>query len=324
MTEEDALSERLRVQVKRMLESVWERRADLKDVDDWLGQFDPGEEGGGERLQAFFLLSQFMYFGSFEVRALLKALYRDHFRYPIVAGIRRANADTTDLALISSAYHAELAVTRFVGLGNPSESSSHLLYYFRQENGLPKDLFVGPADIFHFAAADDGFVQVLRDETIRNYVLIDDLCGSGRQVEGYSANIAAPLRRAAAKSGFEVRISYIALFATSGGIAHVQDLGQFDGVDCVVELDPSFRCFADTSRYYANERAPISRAAAEAMCRRHGARLSPDHPLGFEDGQLLLAFSHNTPDNTLPIFSSDDPRGTAWKPLFKRYDKVGA
>ena len=323
--EEEALSERLRVQVKRMLESVWERRADLKDVDDWLEQFDPScDGGGGDRLQAFFLLSQFMYFGSFEVRALLKALYRDHFRYPIVAGIRRANADTRDLGLLSSAYDAELAATRFVGLGNPSESSSHLLYYFRQENELPKGLFFSPADIFHFAAVNDGFVQVIRDDSVRNYVLIDDLCGSGRQVEEYSANIAVPLRRLAANAGLTVRISYLALFATSAGIGRVRDLGQFDLADCVVELDPSFRCFSEGSRYYANERPPVSRSAAEAMCRRLGAELSPDHPLGFEDSQLLLAFSHNTPDNTLPIFSFDEPRGPAWTPLFRRYAKVGA
>jgi hypothetical protein len=324
MFEADALPERLRTQVKRMLESVWERRADLKDVDDWLGQFDAGPDDGGDRLQAFFLLSQFMYFGSFEVRALLKALYRDHFRYPIVARIRETHADTTDLRMISSLFETELAATRFVGLGNPSESSSHLLYYFRQENELPKDLFVGPAEIFHFAAVEDGFVQVIRDDSVANYVLIDDLCGSGRQAEGYSANIAAPIRRLAANAGLQVRISYVALFATSDGLGHVRDIGQFDEVDCVVELDPSFKCFSEGSRYYANEQAPISRAAAEEMCRRHGALLSPEHPLGFDDGQLLLAFSHNTPDNTLPIFSFDDPRRAAWTPLFKRYAKVGA
>lgn len=325
MLEADVLIDGFRTQVKRLLESVWERRADLKDVDDWLAQFayDPVATKS-ERLQAFFLLSQFMYFGSFEVRALLKSLYRDHFRYPMVARIRRANGDTTDRDLIQSSYDAELAQTRFVGLGNPSESSSHLLYYFRQENDLSRSLFMGPDQIFHFAAVDDTFVQVIRDDSILNYVLIDDLCGSGKQVEEYSRNIAKPLRRLAATAGLRVSISYFALFGTMDGIAHVRGLGEFDNVDCVVELDRSFKCFTEGSRYYANEQPPISRIAADAMCRAHGERLSPAHPLGFEDGQLLLAFSHNTPDNTLPIFSFDDPKGPAWTPLFKRYAKVGA
>ncbi len=325
MVEADDLPERFRTQVKRMLESVWERRADLKDVDDWLGQFDDAADGvASERLQALFLLSQFMYFGAFEVRALLKSLYRDHFRYPIVARIRQAHGDTTDLGMISSLFAEELSRTRFVGLGNPSESSSHLLYYFRQENELPRGLFFGPDQIFHFVALGDTFAQVIRDETITQYVLIDDLCGSGKQVEQYAENIAVPLKRLALNAGIDVRISYVALFGTSDGIDHVRSLGRFDNVDCVVELDPSFKCFAEGSRYYANEQPPISRVAAEAMCRRHGAKLSPAHPLGFEDGQLLLAFSHNTPDNTLPIFSFDDPKGPAWTPLFKRYAKVGA
>lgn len=140
MHEVDALNEGFRTQVKHLLESVWERRADLKDVDDWLAQLaDDPVAAKDERLQAFFLLSQFMYFGSFEVRALLKSLYRDHFRYPMVARIRRANDDTTDRDLNQARYNAELSRTRFVGLGNPSESSSHLLYYFRQENDLSKN-----------------------------------------------------------------------------------------------------------------------------------------------------------------------------------------
>lgn len=325
MLEIEVLNEGFRTQVKRLLESVWERRADLKDVDDWLAQFaDDPVAACSERLQAFFLLSQFMYFGSFEVRALLKSLYRDHFRYPMIARIRRANDDTTDRDLIQSRYDSELSQTRFVGLGNPSESSSHLLYYFRQENDLSKCLFMGPDQVFHFVAVDDTFVQVIRDEAILNYVLIDDLCGSGRQVEEYSRNIAKPLKRLAGKAGLDISISYVALFGTTEGIAHVRGLGDFDEVACVVELDQSFKCFAEGSRYYANEQSPISRTVAEAMCRLHGGRLSPAHPLGFEDGQLLLAFSHNTPDNTLPIFSFDDPKGPAWTPLFKRYAKVGA
>lgn len=323
MPDTDLFTEALMKQVRLLLESVWENRVDLRDVGEWLDQFaDSADPARSERLQALFLLSQFMYFGAFEVRALLRALYRDHVQYPVIERTRRANGDTVDRAFINAALADELAGSRFVGLGNPSESSSHLLYYFRQENRLAKSLFIGPDQIFYFARHDGGFIQVIRDDAIRRYFLIDDLCGSGKQVEEYAMNIAVPLKELGAKADLAIEVSYLALIGTRDGMTHVQDMGCFDRVECVVELDPSFKCFDEKSRYYANEQPPISREFAQAMCRRLGEKLYPKYPLGYEDGQLLLGFSHNTPDNTLPIFSFDEPDGLAWTPIFKRYAKV--
>lgn len=323
MAEPETLQEQLVAQVARLLGSVWERRADLHDIDEWLGQFDFHEDPArSERLQALFLLSQFIYFGQFEVRALLRSLHRDHIRYPVVERFRRENGDTTDRAAIDAAFAREMERTRFVGLGNPSESSSFLLYFFRQENGLSKDHFLGTGDVFHFLRSEAGFSQVVRDPNVSSYVLIDDLCGSGRQVERYSDDVAAPLKAFAERDGRHVEVSYIALFGTTEGMKHVRDLGTFDRVECVVELDASFRCFDQKSRYFANEAPPVSRAFAEEVGRKYGARLVPAHPVGYEEGQLLLGFNHNTPDNTLPIFSFDEPDGPSWIPVFKRYAKV--
>lgn len=323
MAEAESLEERLIGQVARLLSSVWERRADLHDIDEWLAQFpDHADPARSERLQVLFLLSQFIYFGQFEVRALLRSLFRDHIRYPVVERFRRENGDTIDRALIDAAFAREMERTRFVGLGNPSESSSFLLYFFRQENGLSRNLFLGTGDVFHFLRADGVFSQVVRDVDVDTYVLMDDLCGSGRQVERYSNDIAAPLKAFAQRDGREVQVSYLALFGTTEGMRHVRDLGTFDRVECVVELDPSFRCFDSRSRHFANEPPPVSRVFAEEVSRKHGAKLVPAHPLGYEDGQLLLGFNHNTPDNTLPIFSFDEPDGPSWVPVFKRYSKV--
>jgi hypothetical protein len=326
MADTSGLEDKLIAQVKRLLESVWERRADLKDIDEWLAQFTTHDDPAQcERLQMLFLLSQFMYFGMFEMRALLRSLYRDHFEYPFVERFRRANGDTRDRRLIDDAFREELGGTRFVGLGNPSESSSHILYYFRQENRLEKRLFIGPGDIFHFVADEgEGFLRFVRDTSIDHYVLIDDLCGSGDQAEAYSNDIALPLRAFAEREGRAVRVSYFALFGTSAGLKQVRDLAAFDHVECVVELDQSFRCFDPKSRYFANERPPISQAFAEDICRTKGGVLVPNNPLGYDDSQLLIGFGHNTPDNTLPIFSFDEPSGPPWTPIFRRYAKIDA
>ena len=129
--------------VKVLNEQLWGGRANRPAIDAWLDNFDmPGNETQRERLHALFLLSNFMYFGSKEMRELMKALYRDLYRYPVIAGIRKSNSHTTDRGLIDRLFEDELNCTRFIGVGNPSESGCHLLYYLRQENALPKNLFI--------------------------------------------------------------------------------------------------------------------------------------------------------------------------------------
>ena len=44
-----------------------------------------------------------------------------------------------------------------------------------------------------------------------------------------------------------------------------------------------------------------------------------NYPLGYDNGQYMLGFEYNTPDNTLPIFWG---MGDGWVPLFKRYQKI--
>ena len=70
------------------------------------------------------------------MRELMKALYRDLYRYPVIAKIRRSNNDTTDCIVIDRLFEEELNHTHFIGVGNPSESGCHLLYYFRQRKML--------------------------------------------------------------------------------------------------------------------------------------------------------------------------------------------
>jgi len=41
--------------------------------------------------------------------------------------------------------------------------------------------------------------------------------------------------------------------------------------------------------------------------------------LGHSNGQYAFGFYYNTPNNTLPLFWSDQ---NGWIPIMKRYDKV--
>lgn len=66
------------------------------------------------------------------MRDLLKIVYTELFKYRIVEKIRKNKSDTIDLTLIKKNFTEYLSNTRFLGIGNPSESGPHILYFFNE------------------------------------------------------------------------------------------------------------------------------------------------------------------------------------------------
>lgn len=289
---------------------VWEHRLHKPDIDAWLSNFTGRvDDVTAEQSHALYLLSQYMYFGSNQIRQLIKAMFRDLYQYPILAKIRRSNQDTTDLKFLKTEFYRHLGSTRFLGLGNPSESGCHILYYFRQMNGLPKDLFMQAHEVL--ALKDDGTKAPL------HFVFIDDFCGSG-ETALKAAAITQHLRQNHPLS----RIDHFTLFACESGLDTVRSSGVFDEVEAVIELDQTFKCFSPDSRYFGNHAFPIKPDSVKATCAAYGAAINTGAELGFGDCQLLISFHHNTPDNTLPIFWQSSGNGCPWTPLFPRYPKL--
>ena len=273
-----------------------------------------------ERAHGLTALSRFIYFGKRLMREMLRSLYRDHFEAPTIQRIRRNARNTKDVRLLREAFKRELASTRFIGVGNPSESGAHLLYYFRQINHLPKDLFVDLGSAF----VSDGVgsrVSPLRalDPTASRYIFFDDLVGSAQQAKEYLAERLARIR----KHGPHLDLRFMSLFATTKGLEALNDPKLFAGkASCLFELDETYRAFDADQRYFPNSLGPEFKLAEfRAMAARYGSNLLPNHPLGYRDGQLMIGFTHNTPDNTLPIFWNEG-NSAPWTPIFVRYDKV--
>lgn len=316
----ESTREGLEEKIKMLSHHIWESRAGGEIVSEWLSQFasHPDVEND-EQMHALFLLSHFLYFGQDELRFLLKSLYRDFIRAPILRHIRTRNSNTRDQNLITKKFQRRLDELRFLPVGNPAESGSHLLYYFRQENTLPKNLFMHTHEIFSRLPAGDSVELVLRYPNVSQYIFIDDLCGSGTQAEAYCRDILKPLKILSPN----VEASYFVLFGTTKGLDVVKKLAEFDNVEAVFELDDTFKVLDATSRIFRGEAGPFVREKVRATCERYGKRLFPGHPLGYKDGQLIIGFNHNTPDNTLPIFwGGNEAEDGPWKPLFRRYHKV--
>lgn len=316
MTElQDSLFEKLELLNGRL----WEQKAKRETIESWLKCFDEGQPDlEVDRDHAMFLLSQFVYFGLKEVRELLRALFRDHYRRPIVEEYRRANGDTLDVAAVHAYAAEQLERTRFLGMGNPAESGTHLLYYFRQENKLQKDLFCTELGLVD--GRYDRESTKLSDPTISRLVFIDDFCGSGSQAMAYSAKLLDLLREIAGRSGITLRVTYLVLMGMKDGLDVVRSDPGFDEVGAVFELDETYKCLEPGSRQFASAPAEIDQGHARSMAQSFGAQLWHPHPLGYKDSQLLMGFHHNIPDNSLPILWWDE--SAKWSPVFPRYHKI--
>lgn len=332
----EELREQLINKLKTLNETIWDGKVKTPNIEAWLENFEDDTVGNAsERIHALYLLGQFMFFGDPQIRELLKAMFRDLYKYPVIERIRRS--DTLDLGQINSQFAEELKRTRFLGVGNPAESGTHLLYFFRQENGLSKNLFIHGYQIFTRKRLESSprwtlkwlkrILEVIRGRTfalrypdVKTYVFIDDLCGSGTQAEEYSTEILEELKRLKP----DAYVAYLSLFATTEGLKYIRNRTLFDFADCIFELDDSFRCFEPASRYFQPPVTNIDSVFAKQMCQKYGQRLFSIGPLGYGNSQLLLGLHHNTPDNTLPIFWSDGRNHFHWSPIFKRYPKIYA
>jgi len=312
----------LRKRILVLNERAWDSRLNWPIVEQWLGNFDGTSsiEIPTERLHALYLLSQMMYFGGKEIRVLLRALYSELVYIPIVQKARKDLGGSREKHNIEAAVSNELKTTRFLGVGNPSESGVHLLYYFRQENRIPKDFFLDSARIFSRESVDGEIRTVLAEKDVRRYIFIDDLCGSGETAEKYSKDLLPRIL----ELNPVAEIYYFSLFATTSGMTRVRTQSLF-GKNCgsVFELDESYKCLTDESRYFSAMPASLDREILRKINNHYGNKVCPGNGNGFEDGQLLLAFSHNTPDNTLPIIWRDLENGSpvSWYSALKRYAK---
>lgn len=312
--------EELDLKIMKLSQNIWENKIDGLSLERWLRNFKSSSNYEDcEQIHALYLLSNFMYFGTREIRELLKSLYRDKYLKPLIQSIRKSNGNCKDINTISSTIDLEIRSTRFLGIGNPSESGTHLLYFFRQENGLGKDNFIHSHEILSFDRSDKKNLKIkMKNPDIKRYVFLDDVCGSGTQAIDYSEDLVSEMKGVDSS----IEVYYFTLFSTVKGMQNIRNNSLFDKVGCIFELDESFKCFSDESRHFINENElPISKSFAKKLCENYGEMLLGGNKrdcLGYKDSQLLLGFAHNTPDNTLPIVWVDN---TQWEPLFKRYNK---
>lgn len=318
----------LRDKIECLNNILWEKRLTGEKIEEWLSNFKDEDEKNA----ALYLLSRFIFFNERCINMLVKSLYRDLYRYPIISLIRKNNGNTLDEGFIESEFDKVLNQTFFACVGNSSESSAHLQYQLRKQGRVAKHLF----DYYGY---DLHTKKRYANRNISRCVFVDDFCGTGRQVstDKKVVEVIDEVRSFFPSS----MMSYYTLVATFDGLDHARRSGVFDEVESVIEMDDSFKCFSDMSRIFSVD-TPFEKMRVEKICKDHGKKLMKHfytyvedltsnpmvfdkyvdkNALGFLDCQLLVGFHHNTPDNSLPIiWYAEEPQ--LWTPIFPRDNKI--
>jgi len=239
------------------------------------------------------MLCNFVYYGKNEVKRLVKLMFEKYIHFVFVNENKTTVTDYDINNLLKN--------TQFSQLGAPGESSSYLLYHFRQENELSKKYF---------------------EENINanNIVFVDDFSITGTQSRDY---IIKELQK---KTRDISNINYfILLLVTTEKAINLlkSEIPNLKIIACI-EMDEKSQAFSPSSIVFDGYDIQI-KEDAKKICEYYGGKLISEEDkkkgmesLGFHGGGYIFGSYYNTPDNTLPIFWST---ANDWNRLFKRYEK---
>jgi hypothetical protein len=309
--------------VNKLSRWLWGNIITSKDIDLWLKNYI-GEclDESEEKVHSTYLLSQFMFFNIPEVRKMLIFSYKELFYKVIIREIRKDGENS--ISAIEQKFNAELAQTRFLGIGNASESSCLMLYFFRQENELAKELFWNISDVFD--RENDGKISGLKKSKdgleIKNYIFLDDISSSGHQAQEFFED-----------NNFEkiydyntsAKIHYFTLMNTNESRSLFKEKLPSIVFKTVFELNETYQVFNQKSRYFPKNKTHISLhlnmiSESKRLCERYYYKygLNSGYKCGYDNSQLLMGFFYNTPDNSLPFLWA---KSNNWYPVIKRYHK---
>lgn len=269
--------------IKKTISTSWKNDLAIDDINLWLDNFkgDIYTKEDEQRL-ALWMLVYYTFYNENEVNHLCRTLYKNFLHD--VAVKEKADSDELLADVLDNTY--------FASLGKAGESGGLMLYYFRQEAGISIDRFFYPTSI--------------HPDNSKIVVFIDDVTLSGSTAIRFF------------KNNMQCRdfkhIYYITLFASNTAVENLEK----SGITVLYAnlLSDRDKSFSDKSLMFFH--FPSLKEPAKKVAEHYGKMICPDYPLGYKDGQYCFGFSYNTPNNTLPIFWSNNQ----WHPLFQRKEKI--
>ncbi|MHB8618607.1 MAG: ATP-binding protein [Chloroflexota bacterium] len=249
---------------------------------------------------------------------------------PLLRGVRKYelfNLDAFSVAQVQlhrliGSLSGEQGFPQLVGKGRISnwyvthsdvsgKSGSAMVKAYRSQNKIPENHCGSPEKAIGGLSTEHTGPAVL--------VCIDDFVGSGHSaVEGLERNILPVLKKNLGDWAERVLLVYAAVAGFEDGLDFIESkLGELCKVVCLRRLTASDRAFHPGNGLFDS---PEQQTRARALALGIGSALEPKHSLGWENGEALIVFPDNVPNNSLPILCKDGSRynGKPWRPLFPR------
>ena len=260
---------------------VGQNNIDQNRINQWIQNFtgDALQDEELEHKLAYWLLYNFTYFNESEVKHMCKSLLNKFIHSILIKRIYNELDKDQIKDVLNEVY--------FRGIGEPSESGDYILYLFRQVNHIPVSLFNA------------------KNNNKKIVTFIDDVSLSGQQAYETIKN---------STLSNDTEIYLLTFITTEHAVEKLNELN-VNVIYCIV-LDDSSKAFSENSYVFYNLKDVKDQC--EKMCYYYGKKCYKDHPLGYDNGQLLIGFYYTVPNETLPIFWSDS---NGWNRLFERYGK---
>ena len=287
----------------------------LKDVDLWLANFS-NDEG---KYLAHRLLDKFIYYTADQIKFLYSNLFRKFYRdlfskYFCNMGIIISE---TDLNMLIGQVSDKTIYSYVTGERNKATDSGIQMTKYYRKIGINDSSIFHPYEVLNL---------LVKEDKEYNYVIfIDDLIGSGVQVshfwfkgqfEKYSGkayvNVFGDSFSEIVDEFPSVKFYYLVLASTSEGLNYANNNAKGLNIIYGEVFGSEYNVFDPRSIYWSeDEERNYYENYYNTLCDNLGIELKR----GFGGKGLAIAFSHNTPDNTLPIFWHNK---NGWNPLVRR------
>jgi len=259
----------------------------------WLDQF----AAAGHSLLGACLLDNLIYRSEDQTVAL--------FRCALSDGRLLRDSDESDLALIerlASNTEPGVRLVPVVSPERPTKSGALMLRWLEHKLGLRR---------WHTVL---GQLSEL-SEDVKELIAIDDFCGSGKQFS--EKFLRSPEVQALRTRRPDLKIRYVVAAAHRGGITRIQREGMDVEIVAGEVLGDEHHFFDGPvlGRHNIPELAERLRREYDDLAARHQLGGRTVGTTGFADQALTYAFSHGTPNNTLPIYWY---QADQWQPLLTR------
>lgn len=287
-------------QILEKNQNCWKKFNSSDDILKWLRNFSNEKE----IYLALVLANNILYYTLDEIRYLWNLILTNRVKLSLLN-----EAFTGEPPANIEKWFQEYLTNRcvFVGYGKAGKSGQSMVYTFRHSQTIRDLVCIELFELLQYS-----------EKTIDKEIvfLLDDFVGSGDQAsrEWQKEKDGKSLARVSEKNP-HLKFVYLALVGCKEGREAIERNTPMK-VILGEELDERFKCFSNISEIYKES---SERVEAEKIMRDKGRMLYAEHPLGYGNMQLAIAFCHNTPNDSLPVIWKRMQDGSWW-PLFERFE----